>query len=259
MQRGEVGQDPIRPPRGMNVAVDSADSVLADRLHWPAIGCDRSWPTSSRRPLSLKLQFICSMNRMGPRVDVRRKLFLRAQRQGGYFTAEQAVGLGLAHQAHAHHVAAGNWERVGRGLFRLADWADEPFDEFCRWSLWSKDRAVVSHESALTVHQIGEFESSKVHLTVPPRFTMSDPALTLHRAALDPADIAGGRGFRVTTPLRTVLDIAAGAPDPDQLERLIAEARERGMFTTGMLRKRAEEVDTRAALYVEHALNPSAR
>jgi predicted transcriptional regulator of viral defense system len=190
-------------------------------------------------------------------VDVRRRLFLRAQRQGGYFTARQAVDLGLSHQAHAHHVAAGNWERVGRGLFRLADWPDEPFDDFARWTLWSRDRAVVSHESALTVHQIGEFESPTVHLTVPAGFTMSDPALTLHRGELDAQDIVAGPGFRVTSPLRTVIDVASTAPDLDQLQRLIIEARDRGMLTHRMLRSRAEEIDTRAALYVERALSPT--
>ena len=40
---------------------------------------------------------------------------------------------------------------------------------------------VVSHESALGVHQIGEFEAARVHLTVPPSFTMTDPALAIHR------------------------------------------------------------------------------
>jgi predicted transcriptional regulator of viral defense system len=135
---------------------------------------------------------------------------------------------------------------------------DEPLDDFCRWTLWSKGRAAVSHESALTVHQIGEFKSPTVHLTVPAGFTMSDPALTLHRATLEPADTIEAGGFRVTTPLRTLIDIAAGRPDLDQLERLIGEATDRGMLTIRLLRDRAEQVDTRAALWVERALNAAA-
>lgn len=46
-----------------------------------------------------------------------------------------------------------------------------------RFLVWG----VVSHESALGVHQIGEFEAARVHLTVPPSFTMTEPALAIHR------------------------------------------------------------------------------
>lgn len=196
---------------------------------------------------------------MGAIRDARRRLYLRAMRQGGFFSAAQAVELGYSHQAQAHHVAVGNWVRIDRGIFRLAEWDPQPLDEYCRWDLWSRGRAVVSHESALAVHEIGEFESPRVHLTVPRTFTMTNPALILHKADLDPADVTGGGGFAVTTALRTVVDIAAGAPDLDQLARLIGEARERGMLTHRMLRDRAEAIDVRAALYIERALALSAR
>ena len=97
------------------------------------------------------------------RRDLRRRLFHLAAQQGGHFTAAQAKDLGYSYQAQAHHVGAGNWFRVGRGLFRLAEWVPEPHDELIRWALWSKNRAVVSHETALAVHGIGEFESPRVH------------------------------------------------------------------------------------------------
>ena len=73
-----------------------------------------------------------------------------------------------------------------------------------------------------------------------------------------PVDVAGGPGFEVTTPLRTVIDVAARTPDLDQLERLIIEATDRGMLTVRMLRDRAEQIDIRAALWVERAINAAA-
>lgn len=86
-----------------------------------------------------------------------RRLFDLVSGQAGYFSAAQALDLGYSYQAHAHHVAAGNWLRVDRGIFRLAEWVPGEHDELARWTLWSKGRAVVSHESALEVHDIGEF------------------------------------------------------------------------------------------------------
>ena len=188
------------------------------------------------------------------RRDLRRRLFELAAGQGGYFTAAQAKSLGYSHQAQAHHVGAGNWWRVGRGLFRLVEWATGANDELARWTLWSRGRGVVSHESAMSVHGVGEFESRHIHLTVPPGFTMRNDAVELHYAELPANDVFERSGYRVTTPLRTIVDIAANAHDEDQLARAIDEARRGGLVTNRRLRSRAETLDPRAALYIERAI-----
>lgn len=188
------------------------------------------------------------------RRDLRRRLFNAAAEQGGYFTAAQARSLGYSYQAQAHHVSTGNWVRIDRGLFRLTDWVPEIHDDLARWTLWSRGRGVVSHETALSVHGIGEFESAQVHLTVPPGFRMRVDAVVLHYALLPDGDVVDQTGFRVTTPARSIIDVAALMPDEDQLARAIADGRERGLLTARNLRARAEAVDARAALYVERAL-----
>jgi len=188
------------------------------------------------------------------RRNLRRQIFAIAASQGGYFTAAQAREIGYSYQAQAHHVQVGNWIRIERGLFRLREWIPEPGDDLRRWTVWSKGRAVVSHESALAVHEIGEFESPRIHLTLPPDFRKKDAALTIHRASLGEEDVMEQKGFAATTPLRSIIDVAAGAPDEDQLARAIGEAVEGGLVTRRKLRVRAEQVDPRAALYVERAI-----
>lgn len=188
------------------------------------------------------------------RRDLRRALFTLASRQAGYFTAAQAKQVGYSYQAQAHHVGAGNWLRIDRGLFRLAEWVPDVHDDLARWNLWSKDRAVVSHATALNVHAIGEFESARVQLTVPPGFSMRDEAVDLHYAKLPPGDVIERVGFRVTTPVRSIIDIAAQAPDEDQLARAIEDANRMGLLIPRRLVARAEVVDPRAALYIERAM-----
>jgi predicted transcriptional regulator of viral defense system len=188
------------------------------------------------------------------RRDLRRRLYNLAAEQGGYFTAAQAKEIGYSYQAQAHHVAAGNWLRIDRGLFRLAEWIPDLHDDLARWTLWSKGRGVVSHETALSVHGIGEFESARPHLTVPPEFTMRDDAVTLHHAELPDSDVVKRAGFRVTTPVRSIIDVAALSPDEDQLARAIDDARHSGLLTLRSLRSRAELVDARAALRIERAI-----
>lgn len=188
------------------------------------------------------------------RRDLRRRLFALAANQSGHFTAAQAKHLGYSYPAQAHHVHAGNWLRVDRGLFRLSEWIPDVHDDLVRWTLWSKGRAVVSHETALGTHDVGEFESRRIHLTVPPGFRMRDDALALHQADLPDDDVVERTGFRVTTLTRSLVDIAAGAPDEDQLARAIDEARAHGTVTLRGLRARAEAIDATAALQIERAI-----
>jgi predicted transcriptional regulator of viral defense system len=189
------------------------------------------------------------------RTDLRRALFRLATEQAGYFSAAQARDLGYSYQSQAHHVEAGNWVRVERGVFRLTDWVTGVHDEFAMWTLWSRGKAVVSHESALAVHGIGEFESARVHLTVPRNFRMTDPALALHRYELPETDTEQRVGFRITTPQRTIIDVASQSPDEEQLGRAIEEAVSEGLLSVRSLRSRAEVVDVGAALRIERALS----
>ncbi|MBK5221649.1 MAG: hypothetical protein JJE52_01985 [Acidimicrobiia bacterium] len=188
------------------------------------------------------------------RRDLRRRLFNLAAQQGGYFTAAQARSLGYSYQAQAHHVGASNWHRSDRGLFRLAEWVPGLHDDLIRWTLWSKDRAAVSHETGLAVHGIGEFESPRIHLTVPPGFSMRDDAVVIHHAELADGDIVEQAGFRTTSVLRSLVDVAAAGADEEQLARAIKEATDDGHLTLRQLRARAEQVDVKGALYIERAI-----
>ena len=192
------------------------------------------------------------------RQNLRRRLTALAATQSGYFTAGQALRIGYGYPNQKFHVDRGNWTRVDRGIFRLPEWPIGSHDDLVRWSLWALGKAVISHETALAVDGIGEFESSRVHLTVPPKFSKSDPYVVTHRGTLDDADVEEREGFRVTTVLRSLIDVAAAYADLDQLARAIAEAREAGVVTPRRLRERAEEVDLRAALRIEQALSKAA-
>ena len=170
-----------------------------------------------------------------------RELLARALEQGGYFTAKQARQAGYGYAHLDYHVASGNFERVGHGLYRLAGLPPGESDDLVRLSLWSRDRAdrpqaVVSHESALVLHELTELLPGAVHLTVPPGFRKGAPAgCVLHRGRLSLADVEERAGFRVTTPLRSLLDAAAGSVSEEQLGKAVAEALRRGLVRKGRL------------------------
>jgi predicted transcriptional regulator of viral defense system len=188
------------------------------------------------------------------RTDLRRRLLAIAARQSGYFTAAQALDAGYSYPAQGYHAKRGNWLRVDRGIYRFPEWPTGPREDLVRWSLWSRGRAVVSHETALSVHELGDVDPAHVHLTVPPNFRQKNPGVVIHRADLPPRDVEEHEGFRVTTPLRSLLDVAVGELDLDQLGQAIAEALARGMTTRRALLDRADEFGANAALRIERAL-----
>ena len=177
-----------------------------------------------------------------------------ASSQSGYFTAAQALEVGYSYAAQRYHTVHENWLRTDRGIYRLAEWPPGAHEDLVRWTLWSGGRAVVSHETALSVHELGDVNPERVHLTVPPGFRVKAEGVVLHRAVLEPSDKQAGDGFSVTTAVRSLVDVAAGPLDLDQLATAVSEALDRGLATARQLRERADAVGGQAAYRIERSL-----
>lgn len=190
--------------------------------------------------------------------EPRARLWRRAARQRGYFTAAQALEDGYSYQSQHFHVQRGNWIRIDRAIYRFREFADLPAEEhdhLVRWALWSQGRAVVSHTTALGVHDLGIANPAEIHLTVPPGFRQRDPAVVVHRADLTPDEVEEREGFRVTTPVRAVADSAADRADQDAIDSAVAELLDRGAATKGQLLRTAQRVGPRAELAIERAFH----
>ncbi len=189
------------------------------------------------------------------RQDLRRALLATASSQHGYFTASQALSAGYSYQAQKWHVDHGNWERVDRGLFRLPEWPVDEDDHLARWSLWSGGVAVVSHESALSVHDLGDVDPSRVHLTVPDHFSKQQRSgVVLHRRSLPEAEVEARSGYRLSIPVRAIAECAADGTSQEYVTGAVHEALERGVATARALRRTAAELGPQAELGIERAL-----
>ena len=188
------------------------------------------------------------------RLDLRRRLAGVAATQSGYFTAAQALEAGYSYPAQKYNADRGSWARVDRGLYRLPEWPVGAHDDLVRWSLWSRGKAVVSHDTALSVYELGDLNPARVHLTVPPNFRPTAPGVILHRGVLPSDDIRSHEGYRITTPLRSLLDVAAEGLELDLLSGAIQDALGLGVVTQRELLRRADEFGAQAALQIERAL-----
>lgn len=176
-----------------------------------------------------------------------RALAAVANNQGGYFTTKQAIEAGYGYKHLDYHETAGNFERVEHGLYRLPTVPPAEHDDLIRLSLWSRNQkdepqAVVSHESALVLHELTELLPDRIHLIVPRTFRKPAPkGCVLHKSVLAADEIEEREGFRVTTPLRTLLDAAASGVSAEQLAKAVKDAIDRGLVRRAKLAKAANE------------------
>ena len=163
-----------------------------------------------------------------------------AQDQQGYFTTKQAIEAGYADNTHPYHVRVGNWERVRRGIYRMTHLPQPEDGEMMVWLLWSRGRdekpmAAMSHETALSLFELGDFNPAKIHMTVPPAFRRNSrlpKSVVLHQARFAAGEITQLRGLTVCRPLRALCDVASSNPNSiDDLKPAAKEARRRGLIT----------------------------
>lgn len=175
-----------------------------------------------------------------------------AHSQGGYFTTKQADSVGYGYKHLDYHETAGNFERVAHGLYRLPTVPLAEHDDLIRLTFWSRNQkdepqAVVSHESALVLHELTDLLPDRVHLTVPRAFRKPAPkGCVLHKAALDASEVEEREGYRVTTPLRTLLDAAASGVSQEQLDAAVRDA-----LARGLVRRAALETAVRSSSHGE--------
>ncbi len=187
-------------------------------------------------------------------LSAKRALHAIAVTQGGYFTAKQARQAGYSYPHLAYHLTSGNFSRVSPGLYRLPEIPLSDDDELVRLALWSRNRADViqgaaSHETALALHGLSDVLPPRVHLTVPTRFRKKAPrGCVLHKAQLASDEVTEREGFSVTTPLRTLLDVAsARTTSREQLEKAVAEALRRGLVRRSRLEAAVQDFPTAGA------------
>ena len=167
------------------------------------------------------------------------KLFDVALQQEGYFTAKQAFRCGYSYRLQSYHRKQGTWREVDRGVFRLVNYPNSQNEDLVRWSLWSFNRAgfpqaVLSHETALSLHEMGDVMPAHIHLTVPPAFRKRPSGgCVIHKASLDSKFIEKRQGFNITTPLKTIIDVAMGNLSMDELEKAIRDGIRKGYFLPG--------------------------
>jgi very-short-patch-repair endonuclease len=146
-----------------------------------------------------------------------------ATRQYGVVSRAQLLAAGIGPGAIATRVRRHRLHRLHRGVYAVGHTALVPLAREMAAVLACGADAAISHRSAARLWRLVEQDDGPIDVTVT-RSAGRRPGLRIHRSrTFAPADVRIRQGIPVTTPERTLLDLAEAAPDRE-LERALDEA-----------------------------------
>jgi hypothetical protein len=148
----------------------------------------------------------------------------RFRRQNGFITRQQLLALGLTASAVDGRLRSGRYVAVHTGVYSEGSPRRDPVGRATAAVLACGPGAVLSHGSAASLWGLiaGDWAPNLEVITAVRR---TRPGITVHRCpSLERRDITHHWGIPVTTPARTVLDVASRLT-ARQLTRLVNDAR----------------------------------
>jgi very-short-patch-repair endonuclease len=144
-----------------------------------------------------------------------------ARSQHGVVTTRQLEALGVARATIAHWAKVGRLHRLHRGVYAVGHLALGR-EALCLAAVLARPGSVASHRTAAWIHGLRRSQPGTIHLTAPTRQTVKRDFI-VHYARLEPEDRVVVDGIPVTSPARTVLDLAPDETRHD-LGRLLRRA-----------------------------------
>jgi hypothetical protein len=145
-----------------------------------------------------------------------------AERQHGVVARRQIAALGVGPRAIDHRLRCGRLHSVHRGVYSVGHRVISRDGRWMAAVLAFGSCAVLSHRSAAALWGMRPTARRRVEVTAPGA-QHSRSAIEVHDARLAADEVTVRRGIPVTTPPRTLLDLAA-VLDARHLERVLNEA-----------------------------------
>nr|MBA2546349.1 type IV toxin-antitoxin system AbiEi family antitoxin domain-containing protein [Solirubrobacterales bacterium] len=161
-------------------------------------------------------------------------LWRLARRQHGVLSRRQLLDAGISAKAIKHRVTKGRLHRLHVGVYAVG-WPEPT--RHGRWMaavLACGSGSALSHASAAALLGIADWEKV-VTISVPPTIRPRRCAFRVHRVQLAAADLTVHDRVPVTSPARTLIDLATEF-SPKRLERAVSQADKLGLIDPEALR-----------------------
>ena len=145
-----------------------------------------------------------------------------AGRQHGVVARWQLLAAGIGRGAVEHRLTRGRLLPVHRGVYAVGHAVLAREGHWLAATLAGGSAAVLSHRSAAALWGIRSTARERIEVTVAPG-RRATPGIETRRSAIAVDERTTCRGIPVTTPARTLLDLAA-VLRPPELERCLEQA-----------------------------------
>ncbi len=157
--------------------------------------------------------------------------------QFGVISRDQAVERGMTVRRVEGRLERGEWIAEFPAVYRDSAVPESGRQATMAACLWSAPDGLISHTTAAVLWKLEGVRTHEIHITSL-RNRVSTRVNVHRRRELLPADVAAQGPIRVTSALRTVLDIA-GMVEPLVLELVVEDGLRRSLFSAGQLRWRS--------------------
>ena len=170
------------------------------------------------------------------------------RKQHGVIAHHQLVAHGFSPRAIRRRIEKGRLHPIWRSVYAVGR---PQLTEYGRWMaavLACGPEAALSHATAAALWEIGPNSNGPIHISIPAGFRPRHPGIVGHRrASFTDDDVTRHRGIPVTTPVCTLIDLAARGTR-HELESAINEADKRDLVDPEALRNALDEVARRPGL-----------
>jgi very-short-patch-repair endonuclease/predicted transcriptional regulator of viral defense system len=147
-----------------------------------------------------------------------------AARQHGVVARRQLVALGITDTAIAYRVRTARLHRLHQGVYAVGHPVLSRHGRWMAATLACGPHAALSHTSAAALWELRPSAATKIDVTVTTAGGRARAGLRIHRVpSLRDQEVTHHTGIPVTTPERTLLDLAATLA-PRQIERALDQA-----------------------------------
>lgn len=158
--------------------------------------------------------------------------------QHGVFTRRQAMELGAGRGLIDQRVASRRWELLYPGVYRLLGSPVSWRQSLLAACLAAGERTAASHRAAAALQRLPGGAEGLLELSVPKGRRVELRGMIVHQVrGFEPIDVSVVDAIPVTTPTRTLIDLAT-VISADTLEEALDEALRRRLTTVPRLRHR---------------------
>jgi predicted transcriptional regulator of viral defense system len=131
-------------------------------------------------------------------------------------------------------------DHLGYGTYRLRLIPPGEWDEYMHAAVWPDGRGVLSHETALDLHDLCDVNPNHIDITVPRAYRTHrqlPPTYRLHPRDLPADEVTYVEGVPIVTPRRAIADGIDRGLRPTLIEQAIDTAEREAMVTADAARR----------------------